>query len=229
MSLLLGIILAHIAGDFLLLSKDWAESIEARKATTWRLYLHFVLYGAVSLLVVRPWIAGLVLTGAHVVIRLTSLFLPTTIRRRFFIDLTLHAIGVIAIVAVFAHVDVRLVLQLFEGNLAFITGILFLTKPASAIIRHVISRWNPDPEGDSPGSLEKAGTWIGILERLFVFLFVLSGHYNAIGFLLAAKSVFRFGDLREAHDRKLTEYILIGTLLSVGIALIVAMAVRALS
>jgi hypothetical protein len=36
---------------------------------------------------------------------------------------------------------------------------------------------------------------------------------------LAAKSVFRFGDLKESKDRKLTEYILIGTLLSFGIAI----------
>jgi hypothetical protein len=40
------------------------------------------------------------------------------------------------------------------------------------------------------------------------------------GFLLAAKSVFRFGDLKESKDRKLTEYVLIGTLLSFGIALL---------
>jgi hypothetical protein len=40
-----------------------------------------------------------------------------------------------------------------------------------------------------------------------------------IGFLLAAKSVFRFGDLTRAKNRKLTEYILIGTLLSFLIAI----------
>jgi len=38
---------------------------------------------------------------------------------------------------------------------------------------------------------------------------------------LAAKSIFRFGDLKEAKDRKLTEYVLVGTLLSFGIALLV--------
>ncbi len=61
--------------------------------------------------------------------------------------------------------------------------------------------------------------YIGILERLFVFVFVVTNHWEAIGFLLAAKSVFRFGDLTSSKDRKLTEYILIGTLLSFGIAI----------
>jgi len=46
--------------------------------------------------------------------------------------------------------------------------------------------------------------------------------------LIAAKSVFRFGDLRESKNRKLTEYILIGTLLSFGIAIATGMAVLGL-
>jgi hypothetical protein len=46
------------------------------------------------------------------------------------------------------------------------------------------------------------------------------GRWEAIGFLIAAKSVFRFGDLKDSRNRKLTEYILIGTLLSFGIAIV---------
>ncbi|HLV52538.1 MAG TPA: hypothetical protein VKY29_00860, partial [Cryomorphaceae bacterium] len=50
--------------------------------------------------------------------------------------------------------------------------------------------------------------------------------WAAIGFLMAAKSIFRFGDLTRAKDRRLTEYILIGTFLSFGIALAVGMLYR---
>ena len=78
-------------------------------------------------------------------------------------------------------------------------------------------------------SLPNAGKYIGILERLLVFIFVVTGHWEAIGFLVAAKSVFRFGDLKDSRDRKLTEYILIGTLLSFGIAIIVGIIVRTLT
>jgi hypothetical protein len=63
------------------------------------------------------------------------------------------------------------------------------------------------------------------MERLFVFTFVVMGRWEGIGFLMAAKSIFRFGDLKEAKDRKLTEYILIGTLLSFGIAMALGVAV----
>lgn len=78
-------------------------------------------------------------------------------------------------------------------------------------------------------SLPNAGKYIGILERVLVFIFVVTGHWEGIGFLVAAKSVFRFGDLKDSRDRKLTEYILIGTLLSFGIALVVGVIVVALT
>jgi len=43
---------------------------------------------------------------------------------------------------------------------------------------------------------------------------ILLGQFAGVGFLLAAKSVFRFGDMRRQSDRKLTEYIMLGTLFS---------------
>ena len=66
---------------------------------------------------------------------------------------------------------------------------------------------------------------IGILERLLVFLFILLDRWEAIGLLIAAKSVFRFNDLKESNNRKWTEYILIGTLLSFGMAMAAGLAV----
>ena len=69
-------------------------------------------------------------------------------------------------------------------------------------------------------SLPDAGKYIGIIERLFVLIFIILGRWEAIGLLITAKSVFRFNDLKENNNRKLTEYILIGTLLSFGIAIV---------
>jgi hypothetical protein len=89
-------------------------------------------------------------------------------------------------------------------------------------MKMVMSRWKLN-EDDQDDSLNDAGKYIGILERLFVFGFILMSQWGAIGFLLTAKSVFRFGDLSKAKDRKLTEYILIGTLLSFGIAILIGL------
>jgi hypothetical protein len=55
---------------------------------------------------------------------------------------------------------------------------------------------------------------------------VISGHWEAIGFMLAAKSIFRFGDLKDSKDRKLTEYVLIGTMISFGTAIVIGVIVQ---
>jgi hypothetical protein len=44
--------------------------------------------------------------------------------------------------------------------------------------------------------------------------------------MIAAKSVFRFSDLAKARQRKLTEYVLIGTLLSFGFAILTGILVK---
>jgi len=96
-------------------------------------------------------------------------------------------------------------------------SIICLTFVTSIIIKKTVEFFNYSIESSG---LKDAGKYIGILERLFVFFFVITNFWEGIGFLLAAKSIFRFGDLKEKNDVKLTEYILIGTLLSFGLAIV---------
>src|SRR5690606_35088135 len=107
--------------------------------------------------------------------------------------------------------------------LLWVTTLLLLTKPLSIAIKIFISKWTPYKEDKKNDSLENAGKYIGYLERLLVFIFIISNHWEAVGFLITAKSVFRFGDLKESKERKLTEYVLIGTLLSFGTAICIAL------
>jgi len=58
------------------------------------------------------------------------------------------------------------------------------------------------------------GKLIGQLERFLIFLFVMTGQIQGVGFLVAAKSVFRFGELSDHQNRLEAEYITIGTLMS---------------
>lgn len=59
---------------------------------------------------------------------------------------------------------------------------------------------------------------------------MLVGCMEGIGFLLAAKSVFRFGELTKAKEVKITEYVLIGALSSFTIAILIgAVALKVLS
>lgn len=220
MSLFIKLLLSHLVGDFLLQTDKMVRAKEANKALSASLYLHLIIHGALAWGLTGRWDLALIIMLSHGVIDGFKLYLQSEKSRRiwFFVDQMLHLI-VIGVLSLQGELPDFLVLQDFiETNIYVITGGIFLTTPASVILRFAISRWDPESLSASMGSLEKAGSYIGILERLFVFVFVLYGQWSAIGFLIAAKSVFRFGDLREAHNRKLTEYILIGTLLSVGIA-----------
>jgi hypothetical protein len=70
------------------------------------------------------------------------------------------------------------------------------------------------------------GRAIGFLERALVYFFVLGGHYDAVGLVLVAKA---FAHIRHSEDRDSLEYVLIGTLLSFGLAIAVGELVNHLS
>ena len=106
------------------------------------------------------------------------------------------------------------------ASLLLLLAVLIISFASFIIMEIIMSKWSLE-EDNSEDSLESAGKYIGILERLFVFGFILLNQSSAIGLLIAAKSVFRFGDLSRAKDRKLTEYILIGTLISFGLAIFI--------
>lgn len=79
-----------------------------------------------------------------------------------------------------------------------------------------------DPSEDR--SLPRGGRLIGRLERLMILMMVLAGQTGAIGFLIAAKSVLRFSEIARDQDRRVSEYVIIGTLASFAWALAVALA-----
>lgn len=104
-----------------------------------------------------------------------------------------------------------------------VTVYILMLKPASIFLSLFLRQWTPDTRGNQ--SLPKAGQWIGYLERILTLTFVLIGSLEGVGFLLAAKSVFRFGELNKAKDIKTTEYVLIGTMSSFSIAILTGYAV----
>lgn len=228
MLLVLKLVLAHAIGDFVLQPDQWVKDKTIKKHKSKYLYFH-VLIHALALLILLQfntnyWIGIISIVVSHYIIDVIKLNLTKKINPRllFILDQIAHLI-VIAIVALSYTQYSFDINTLYSKNvLALLLSLIAITSIASVIMRLVMSKWILD-EDDANDSLEKAGKYIGILERLFVFGFIIINQWSAIGLLIAAKSVFRFGDLSKAKDRKLTEYILIGTLLSFGIAISVGL------
>ena len=223
------LLLAHLLGDFILQPTSWVLDKESKKQKSIYLYIHTLLHGVLAALFIGEiefiWLA-VFLAVSHGCIDFLKLYYQKkkTKRNWFLFDQLLHLVIIIGISLYYTNSKIEL--SLFDTNFWIVlTGILLLTKPTSIILKNIISIWTPENKTNDD-SLQNAGNYIGILERLFVFCFILTGHFEAIGFLLAAKSIFRFGDLKEAKDRKLTEYVLIGTLLSFGIALLIGLLVQ---
>ena len=101
--------------------------------------------------------------------------------------------------------------------LLIITGYLICTKPANILIKEVFRAFEIKikQNGDENTDIPNAGKLIGIIERWLVLTFILINQFEAVGFLIAAKSILRYKD---DHTLK-TEYVLIGTMLSFGIAI----------
>lgn len=227
MTLFLQLFLAHIVGDFFFQFGKWVRDKELKKWKSAYLYLHVLIHFILIIITTASfsiWKIALVLCILHLIIDGVKLQFqqPATRRKWFFIDQGLHLITII--VACFIKEKIKIDWSILSNpdTLAFITALLFLLNPASFIIKTIISKWIPAPNSGTSTSLQNAGQWIGFMERLLIFIFILIGKWEGIGFLLAAKSIFRFGDLKDAKDMKLTEYVLIGTLLSFGLAIVIS-------
>ncbi|MEE9406619.1 MAG: DUF3307 domain-containing protein [Polaribacter sp.] len=226
MLLFLKFLLAHILGDFVFQPENWIKEKEEKKVKSLKLYFHITVHAILLLVILlfnlqEYWLGFLLIIISHYLIDVLKLYLQKkkTKRTWFFIDQLLHVLMLLFATSLYADFSFSLESIITDKVLLLFIFILLVSFVSAIIIKIIITQWNPESKKENDDSLAKAGRYIGILERLFVFIFVITNHWEAIGFLLAAKSVFRFGDLTSSKDRKLTEYILIGTLLSFGLAI----------
>jgi hypothetical protein len=185
-------------------------------------------------------VAGGILISHFVIDAIKSYAKSTTLA--FAIDQAAH-IGVIVILWALLTAQIeplfKQILLINHQHLAILLAYLIILKPTSIFIKQLLSPWSKEldehakPKTASTlvqlpiqNTLAMAGQRIGYLERLLILTFVLLNQFAAIGFLLAAKSIFRFGDLTKSEDKKLTEYVLLGTLTSVVITVAVGLTAR---
>ncbi|MDO6759198.1 DUF3307 domain-containing protein [Tamlana sp. 2_MG-2023] len=226
--LALKLILAHLIGDFLCQPTKWVKHKEKHKHKSkflyWHVLVHFLALIAVLQFNFNYWAGILIIVASHYIIDLLKLSLKKQVNNRllFALDQLAHFIIIALVVCIYEPYNLSLNFLFETKTLLFITSFICITQVASVIMKTIISKWDLR-DFDNESSLKDAGAYIGILERLFVFMFIITNHWEGVGFLIAAKSVFRFGDLSKAKDRKLTEYVLIGTLLSFGLAIFFAL------
>jgi hypothetical protein len=237
MMLLIQWLFVHLFTDFVLQTSSMVRHKRRLKARSWTLYVHCLLHGGLIYLITanwQGWQIPLIVAVTHYFINLWKLYRKDNLAY-FIADQAMHIMVLVLLWCIVITPPGWLAEtgKALKNDLNFwlvAAGYLFVTFPLSLLMYYATQRWRRSVEqgdwGKSSSSLSEAGKWIGIFERLLVYTFVVTNHFEGIGFLIAAKSVLRFNDLKGADARKETEYVLIGTLMSFSFSIITGLLVR---
>jgi len=219
--LFFSLVLAHIVGDFYLQTDKCCEQKETRKFKSWFLYVHAIIIGTLSWIMIPSCSFGLwilLIAISHFAIDAIKIHCSKGLWS-FVIDQLFH-LGILVVISNIYEPAKELPVQTIGWSSSFSTPLLILAillcmKPANVLIKLILEKYQVG-ESESCNNIKHAGALIGNLERILTIIFVLLGQYEAIGFIVAAKSILRFKDT----DMAKTEYVLAGTFLSFGIAIL---------
>ena len=228
MEIIIKLLIVHFLGDFILQTDKFNKKKEKHKLRSYHLYIHCLIHGLITWLLLWQldyWYIGLLIFITHLLIDTGKLYLSTKKNQRwlFVIDQLLHILMILILATTTTTINFIVNDAVLALLWPLLLCIIFLTSPVAIMLKVFFTRWKLTEDDTGIYGLKNAGRWIGMIERLLIFLFIITDNFSAVGLLLTAKSVFRFGDLSKAKNMKLTEYVLIGTLLSFGIAILVGL------
>lgn len=219
----IGLLAAHVAGDFLLQSRRDV----ARKHRPAVLAKHVVVHAVLAYFLAGAWVAiwiPLLVAGSHAAIDAYKTRFGEPTLRWFFGDQAAHLVA-LAVIAVTAYYTGTVSswsspqTPLAFPGMALAAGAVIVVRVGSMVMNLALApylaiirdREGEDALPDSRG-FKRGGQTIGYLERALIFVFILAGQPGAVGFLVAAKAFLRFGEIKDPTNRLEAEYIIIGTL-----------------
>jgi hypothetical protein len=214
---------------------SWIKHKRKYKVRSHFLVIHALIAGILTVLLLQKiewWYVGLIISVTHFLIDWWKLNKEKDDLKYFLLDQFLHllVIGIVWMFLINGFSKILPFLQEFFNSttrLLILGAYIFVIFPAGFLIGKATKKWQNEIEDtNKKNSLDDAGRYIGILERILVLSFILTNNFSAIGFLIAAKSILRFSDKSESGARKQTEYVLIGTLISFTITILIGLLVR---
>lgn len=234
--------LSHLLSDFFLQSNKSCKEKADKAFRSKSLYVHVLITFVFAWILsaqLQFWWAALLISVMHLVIDgLKSKFQQYPIS--FFIDQLLHW-GVIAgVVWLYDRFGNNTLPQWIPSQdiMLWVVAFVFCLSPANFFIQATFKLAGirmPDnkdtasstppiltPKQENKSDLTNAGRVIGNAERILTLIFIALNEFEAIGFLLAAKSLLRFKE----NDLVKSEYVLVGTFLSFVVAIITGCLVK---
>lgn len=240
----LALLLAHLLADFPL-QPTWIVWNKGRRLAAlachglihWSLaWTCLLLFPSVRFLSWRTQVVVGAYLAAHLLIDklkywLTAKQIARDNARTFSIDQALHVLTIAVSSLVLSGTSPWVLPQALELSpsarmhvLEIATVYLGVVVSGGYLIRYLTKSFRGaiDDEASSSGSpaeteLKNAGLYIGYLERLLILTAILAKSATLVGLILTGKSIARFPELRKPS---FAEYFLIGTLLSVSLAVL---------
>ena len=224
---LLALIVAHVLADFPL-QPNW---MVARKREPAMLLLHLLIVVGLAAVALGSAPAPLlaILAGAHLAMDALKIYVLKDKLSTFALDQAVHLVVIVGLALAFpkSWTEGAWARLPVDGQKAYLLGLTLLSglivnlQVGAIVIRKAVAPFIAQTRTGIRG-LDKGGLYIGWLERGLVMLLVLINQPAGVGFLITAKSILRFGDVKDSKSRKATEYIIIGTFMSFGWGLLVA-------
>lgn len=243
-------ICAHLLADYLFQPPAWSK-VKEKGVFTFHHFYHILVVFAFSWalsLDQQFWVAAYIISVIHLLTDMFKSFLQIRYRRKylhmlemgtplkkkyfFFLDQFIHLVTIVVVCYYYdVFYEIKFLIALPLKTIAIITTFVFCAKPANIIIRFILiyfevefpdkQQYSDDPDVmvDEEPRLPNAGKLIGVMERFLTLALILIGQFSAVGLIIAAKSILRF------RNTQRNEYILVGTLLSFGMAAILGIVI----
>ncbi len=233
---LLSLFASHLVSDFLLQSASMAllkhKPAQLLKHLVITALTLYIITGAFNL-----WMLPIIFFVVHGIIDLVKVkfFKDNKELIPFVFDQSLHLITIILaalLIELYSEQSLNNIscwISLFGNNyfffLLWLSALILVTRFGSLFVDIAVRPLLEQIETDnSKRGFVNGGKIIGMLERTLILLFIISDNFSAVGFLIAAKSIFRFGELSNPDNRKESEYIIIGTMISFLLAITTGLA-----
>jgi hypothetical protein len=225
---LMKLIFSHFVTDFVLQKKSWIDHRRSRHFLSVHLYIHTFITAVSAWIFIgwKYWWVALIIFLTHTIIDGWKSYQADKVVF-FLVDQILHLSVIFGCWVLafgnFNEIKLRMIILNSDVNVWLTTtALLFLTFPSAILIGELTKTWRKDLPNTE--ALANAGRWIGIIERILILLLVLKNQYEAVGLLVAAKTIIRFSDNSRTEQK--TEYLLIGTLISIGLAIMTGIFVQ---
>lgn len=234
--IIVALVAAHLAGDFLLQPDGWAR----HKARFWVLVAHAALHAALSYVLLGAWGEWRIPVAIFVAHGLID-FIKVKGGRHgiatFLLDQGAHVVSIVVIATLVPVHRMELswqqawgttYLQVLVIGAGLIAAVHFSGVVVAKVVQPFLKQLDSERGDASAASrgFESGGRTIGYLERALIFVLIIVGEPAAIGFLFAAKSILRFGEIKEREHRMEAEYIIIGTMLSFLLGIVAGLVCR---